>query len=140
MISFRKMEYDGLSIWSHSVSASDISDLRDLIEYAADSKFIVSGEINLDEQSVTFNQSYSDIAMAKFDGKEITASFLVTSGDSSAMYNFDLLFSTGENIAFNWYSSAAKIGMQVMITEEEQTSLTVTDLNEELDEIKKICK
>ena len=59
------------------------------------------------------------------------------SNESSAIYNFNLISSTGESIVFDWYNSAAKMGIQVSIAEDETVSLAIIDLNEELNEIKK---
>ncbi len=136
-ISTRETAYGGLEEWRHGVSPEDISNLRDLIELNKSTDFVVSGEIDLDNKIVTIYQTFEDISLAKFEGQSITPSFIVKSGEETATYIFNVLYSLGEAIAFEWFNSSAKLGIQVTLLEDDTTSLAITDLNEELEEIKK---
>lgn len=102
--------------------------IQELLEANASSSiFSVNGEINLDDETVEIEQTFVDIKAAQLGGQEIRTHFLVKYGETVGLYGFNLLYSTEKAIAFEWVNSTAKIGIQIVITDDNEVTLSVNN-------------
>lgn len=132
-VSFNTVDrYSNITIEINETGISDVKYISLRFEPGGeveDSMFIVSGNINPDDETVTFNQTFEEIKSAQFNGKVLQAEMLVESeGEVVGKYGFNLLYSTSEAIGFDWFSSAGKLGIQITLLEDDTTAFVMTSL------------
>lgn len=132
-VSFNTVDrYSNITIEINETGISDVKYISLRFEPGGeveDSMFIVSGNIKPDDETVTFNQTFEEIKSAQFDGKVLQAEMLVESeGEVVGKYGFNLLYSTSEAIAFDWFSSAGKLGIQIILLEDDTANFVMTSL------------
>lgn len=94
--------------------------------------FVVTGEIDYENQTVTINQTFAEITEAQVDGKTIQANFDIKTGeDEKPIYCFDVLYITSEEIMFNWINGTASLELQISLKADNTTAMIMTNLNNE---------
>ena len=91
----------------------------------ANSVFVITGSLDMENEDnpVILNQTFEEIKMAYEDGKTIVADILVA---GEAQYIFNLLYILEDAIAFEWMNSAAKIGGQINLMNDNTISFAMT--------------
>ena len=89
------------------------------------SAYLATGSIDMENETVTFDQTFEEIKTAYLEGKAILAEMLV---EGEAKYIFNPLYVLGDAIAFEWINSSAKLGVQINLMEDNSTALSVTSL------------
>lgn len=89
------------------------------------STYLATGSIDMENETVTFNQTFEEIKTAYLEGKAILAEMLV---EGEAKYIFNPLYVLGDAISFEWINSSAKLGVQINLMEDNSTALSVTSL------------
>ena len=89
--------------------------------------YVITGSIDLEneENPVILNQTFEEIKTAYLDGKTILAEMLI---EEETKYIFDLLYVLEDAFAFEWMNSAAKIGIQITLMEDNTSTFAITSL------------
>ena len=105
-------------------------DFIDSLGGGGSSLYVVTGSLDMENEDnpVTLNQTYEEIKAAYDEGKTIVADILVA---GEAQYIFNLLYILEDAIAFEWINSAAKIGGQINLMNDNTTTFTMTNLEGE---------
>ena len=100
-------------------------DFIDSLGGGGSSLYVVTGSLDMEneENPVILNQTYEEIKTAYDEGKTIVADILVA---GEAQYIFNLLYVLEDAIAFEWINSAAKVGGQINLMNDNSTTFTMT--------------
>ena len=89
--------------------------------------YVVTGSLDIENEdnSVILNQTFEEIKTAYDKGKTIIADILVA---GEAQYIFNLLYVLEDAIAFEWINSAAKVGGQINLMNDNTATFVMTSL------------
>ena len=124
-VELTQAEYDALS--EEEKDSDTIYFITDAIGGGGSSLYVVTGSLNMETEDnpVTLNQTFEEIKAAYDEGKTIIADILVA---GEAQYIFNLLYILEDAIAFEWINSAAKVGGQINLMNDNTITFTMTSL------------